>query len=151
MINIQIKNSTNFKFKYKRLYKKVVKTTCDLLNVSGKTELTVIIVDNNEMQRISNDTRGKNKPTDILSFPTGYKDLKSLIGYNLLGDIFLSYEMIAEQAAKFGHTLKREWTYMFTHGLLHLLGYDHKTKEEENEMNGLAYKVMDILKVGKDA
>lgn len=151
MINVQIKNQTNFKFKYARLFKKVVKAACNFLHLDGKTELTVVIVDNKEIQRISKETRNKNKPTDILSFPSDYKALQNIIGYNLLGDIFLSYEKIEAQAKEFGHSSKREWSYLFAHGVLHLLGFDHKTKKEEKEMNELAYKIMDTVKVGRDA
>ena len=94
MITLVIKNETNYKFKYKRIYKKIVRTACDLLNIEGKTELTVIIVTPEEMRKISKETRQKDKTTDILSFPAGYKELKNMIGYNLLGDIYLSYEIM---------------------------------------------------------
>ena len=121
------------------------------LDIKGATEVSVIICTNHEIKKISKQYRNKNSPTDILSFPAGYKELKNIVGYNMLGDIFLSYEIIESQAIKFGHSLKREWSYLFAHGVLHLLGYDHKTKNDELKMNSIAYKIMKKVKVGRDA
>lgn len=151
MIKINISNETDFKFKFKRQYNAALKSLLEILNIKGDTEVSVIIGDDKLLKQVSKQYRDKNAPTDILSFPAGYKDLKEMIGYNLLGDIYLSYEMVEKQAKEFGHSSKREWTYLFTHGLLHLLGYDHKTKKDEKEMNGIAYNVMEKIKVGRDA
>lgn len=151
MINVSIQNETEFKFKYKRLYKKIVKATLEELSISGDAEVSVIICDNSFIKNISKNYRDKDAATDILSFPAGYKELKPMIGYNLLGDIYLSYQKVEEQANSFGHSSKREWSYLFAHGVLHLLGYDHKTPKDEKEMNGIAYKVMEKVKVGRDA
>lgn len=149
MVVVNIENETNFEFKYIKKYKKALKAVLNFLNIKGKTVVNVIIKNDESMKEISNEYRNKNKPTDILSFPADYKSLKPFIGYNLLGDIYLSFEMVEKQANEFGHSSQREWTYLFTHGLLHLLGYDHKTPTEEDEMNGIAYKVMDKIKVGR--
>lgn len=150
MIKVHIKNETQFRFKYKRCYKKIVENIVNILHIKGNTEINVIILNNKEIRSISKEYRNKDKATDILSFPTEYKTLVPLIGYNMLGDIYLSYEKIEEQSIQFGHSKKREWTYLFTHGVLHLLGYDHKTKKEEKEMNKLAYKIMDLIKVDRN-
>lgn len=150
MIRIEIDNETSFNFEYKDLYNEIVEAIINELSIEGDVELSVVITDNNRIQEISKQYRDKDAPTDILSFPAGYKELKEQIGYNLLGDIFLSYEKVEEQAKEFGHGSKREWSYLFAHGVLHLLGYDHKTEQEENEMNSIAYKAMDIVKVGRD-
>ena len=147
VVKVQINNKTKFNFKYKRLFKKIAKVTIDILKIHGKTEVSVIIVDNKLIKGISKQYRNKDVSTDILSFPSDYLKLKKLIGYNLLGDIFLSFEKIEEQANKFNHSSKREWSYLFVHGLLHLIGYDHKTLKEEKNMNKIAYQVMDLLKI----
>ena len=149
-ININIENKTPYIFNFNKEYRKSLKTLLKHLNIKGKTEVNVIILDDKGIQKVSKDYRDKDKPTDILSFPADYKNLHQFIGYNLLGDIYLSFETIENQAKEFHHSSKREWTYLFTHGLLHLLGYDHKTPNEEKDMNSIAYKVMDKIKVGRD-
>ncbi len=147
VIKLNIENTTKFKFTFKNIYERIVKETLMYLNIKEYTELSVIILDNNGIRDISRIYRNKNDSTDILSFPADYKSTFDLIGYNLLGDIYLSFEKIELQAQEFCHSSKREWSYLFTHGLLHLLGYDHKTEKEEREMNSIAYKIMEILKI----
>ena len=151
MIKLTIKNETNFNFKYKRLFKKIIQYTLEELKIIGDTEASLIVTNNNGIKKMSKEYRDKNDPTDILSFPANYKELKPVIGYNMLGDIYLSHEMVEKQAIEFNHSSKREWSYLFAHGLLHLLGFDHKTKKEETTMNSIAYKIMDKIKVGRDA
>ena len=150
MVNINIKNKTNFNFKYKRIFKKIVKITLKILKINDDTELSIIIVDNNEIKKISNKYRNKNKPTDVLSFSTDFKSLKKQIGYNLLGDIFASYEKIESQALENNHSSKREWCYLFTHSLLHLLGFEHNTKLKEKKMNQIASRIMEKLKIKRN-
>lgn len=147
MININIENKTIFKFKFKRIYKKIVKETLKELGIKGNAELSVIILNNKGIKEISKKYRNKDVATDILSFPTGYEEISKFIGYNLLGDIYLSYEKIEAQAKEFEHTSKREWSYLFVHGILHLLGYDHKNQIEEKNMNSIAYNIMEKVKV----
>ena len=151
MINLHIKNETKFQFKWESIYKEIVNAIVNKLSIDGDVELSVIITDNIGIKEISNIYRDKDYPTDILSFPTDYKEMKKLIGYNLLGDIYLSYEKVESQALEFGHSSKREWSYLFAHGVLHLLGYDHKTKDEEDEMNSIAYDTMKEIGVNRDA
>jgi probable rRNA maturation factor len=61
----------------------------------------------------------------------------------------MSYEKIEEQAKEYEHGLKREWCYIFAHGIIHLLGYDHQTKSTEKEMNGIVEEVMKHLGVNR--
>jgi ssRNA-specific RNase YbeY (16S rRNA maturation enzyme) len=90
MININFINKSKYKFKYKIIYKKIVKITNKILKINGKTELSIIIINNFQMKEISKKYRNKNSYTDVLSFPTNYKKLKEQIGYNMFGDIFFS-------------------------------------------------------------
>ncbi len=148
---IYIQNQSTENFKFKRLYKKVFKTTLVHLNITEKTEANVIILDNKGIKAISKKYKKVDKATDVLSFPADWKELNKVIGYNMLGDIFISYEKINVQAEKFGHSLKREWAYIFVHGLLHLIGYDHKTKKTETEMNELAKIILMEVGVERNA
>ena len=151
MIRLVIENKTNFKFEYKKLFQKIIKELSHQQNLDDDIEMSLIINDNDVMRKISKQYRNKDVTTDILSFPAGYKELKKIIGYNMLGDIFMNYQKIDKQAIEFNHSLKREWAYLFTHGLLHLLGFDHKTQKEESEMNQIAYIIMERIGVDRSA
>ena len=67
-----------------------------------------------------------------------------------MGDIFISYEKIIEQANQYGHSILREFAFLVTHGIYHLLGFDHMTKEEEKVMFDKQEKILEILKIGRD-
>jgi len=90
-----------------------------------------ILVDDEEIRTINRDYRGIDKPTDVLSFATA-DDLDEY-PYEL-GDVFISYERVRIQAEDYAHSQKRELGFLAVHGLLHLLGYDHKNQDEEEAM-----------------
>lgn len=114
-------------------------------------EVDVTIVDNEEICRINNEYRGKNTPTDVLSFPMIEFDGDNEIdaefdmedGAVLLGDIVISLERAVQQAEEYGHSLKREVGFLTAHSMLHLLGYDHETGEKDAEI--MFKKQEDIL------
>ncbi len=150
MNKIHITNNTEYDFQHELLFSTIVELVGNEFKTDAPIEVSVIIVDNNTIQKLNKEYRQKDYATDVLSFPQGAIELKKQIGYYLMGDIFISWEKIEEQAKLFGHTNKREWAYLFTHGMLHLFGLDHMTIEEETHMNSLAYKIMDILKIGRN-
>ena len=147
MINIEIVNEKQYDFKHSKHFQDIAKFLCELNSLQGDVELSLIIGDDKKLQEISNQYRDKNAPTDILSFPAGYKELKDVIGYNMLGDIFISYQMVERRAVEYGHSEEREWCYLFSHGLLHLLGFDHDTEENEKQMNDFSSKAMKKIDV----
>lgn len=133
-------NSTNFKIDDETLdiIKKVIEETLDYENFTKNVEISFSIVTNNEIKEINNKFRKINKETDVLSFPL-------LTDFNIdtntppitplsLGDIIISIEKAKSQAKEYGHTLVRELAFLTVHSMLHLLGYDHMTKEEEKIM-----------------
>ncbi len=93
-----------------------------------ETSLTVRVIGDRELRRLNRRFLGEDHPTDVLSFPSG--DPAS--GY--LGDLALSWPAVVRQAAAFGHPAEVEAALLAVHGLLHLLGWDHATPEEEREM-----------------
>lgn len=108
-------------------------------NFAGACEISVSIVDNEEIRQINRQFRNIDKATDVLSFPMltfqeGEQAERNEDGEILLGDIIISLERAREQAAEYGHSLKREIAFLTAHSMLHLLGYDHMTPEEEEEM-----------------
>ena len=103
----------------------------------------IIIVDNETIHSINKEYRGVDRPTDVISF--ALEDDTSFVQteYRILGDIYISIDKAKEQADAYGHSLKREISFLTVHGLLHLLGYDHMTEEEEKEMFGLQELILD--------
>ncbi|CAM9141358.1 rRNA maturation RNase YbeY [Mycoplasma marinum] len=149
MNKILITNKTKYKFKHKKLFKKIVKYVGEEFQTDSTIEVSLIIVDNLMIKELNKKYREKDYATDVLSFPQGAIELRKQIGYYLMGDIYISWEKIIEQTKMFGHSEKREWSYIFTHGMLHLFGLDHIIKEEEDYMNSIAYKIMEKIKVGR--
>lgn len=93
----------------------------------------IILVDNTYIHTLNKDYRGIDRPTDVISFALeDEKEMESPI--RVLGDIYISIDKIKEQSEAYGHSYLREFAFLSVHGLLHLLGYDHQTIEEEKEM-----------------
>jgi len=102
-------------------------------------EVSVSIVDNEEIRQINKQFRGIDRATDVLSFPLLTFEEDETLDLNekdevLLGDIIISLERAREQADEYGHSLKREVAFLTAHSMLHLLGYDHMEEDEEKEM-----------------
>lgn len=91
-------------------------------------EVSVLLVDNEEIKKLNEEWRKKDKPTDVLSFPINEE---TPYGCKILGDIVISIPYAKEHAKEFGNSFKEEMIRLLAHGLLHLLGYDHEKSEEE--------------------
>jgi len=102
-------------------------------------EVTIRIVDNEESQQLNNDYRGKNKPTNVLSFPF---EIPEGIELDLLGDLIICKQVVELEAQEQQKALTAHWAHMVIHGTLHLLGYDHIIDEEAEEMEGLETEIM---------
>lgn len=103
----------------------------------SEAEVSITFVDDQQIKDLNRDHRGLNKPTDVLSFSQlEGEELAALPEGEpvLLGDIVVSLERCAEQAADYGHSFDRELGFLVAHGMLHLLGLDHQTAEEEAAM-----------------
>jgi len=115
-------------------------------------ELNVSIVTSEEIAQLNNNYRNKNTPTDVLSFPTNAsllpqrKRRKPILH---LGDIAICLEVATAQAQEYGHTLERELVFLAVHGLLHLLGYDHETQQDESEMIAMQKRILEWIGVKK--
>ena len=96
-------------------------------------EVSVVFVDDAEMRNLNRNYRGGNKSTDVLAFPMN-EGRFAAINPELLGDIVISVPQARKQAEMHEHSIERELTILLIHGLLHLLGYDHTTDQEEREM-----------------
>ncbi len=112
---------------------KVLSVASEQLNLSDYS-INIILVNNDIIQNLNQSYREKNAPTDVLTFPDG--TLRNL------GDIFISIDKVHEQSKEYGHSFERELAFLTIHGLLHTLGYDHLTKDEEKEMFALQEELL---------
>jgi len=152
---INLMNEDNLK-SYKSVYKRLLKRIKKELGVKEKLGLSVTFCDNNHIQDLNRNYRSKDVPTDVLSFAiedgedkTFVEELEKISSVREIGDIVISYERATMQANEYGHSLKRELCFLFTHGVLHLLGYDHMNKNDEEVMFALQEKILDDLKINR--
>lgn len=120
----------------------------NLLNLDKqRCELSVTFVGLDEIHELNREYRGVDRPTDVLSFPQ-FEDLEEEIpevGEICLGDVVICREKAEEQAEKFGHSFERELVYLFTHSVLHLLGYDHMEEDEKKVMRQREEEIMEHI------
>ncbi|MDD3027693.1 MAG: rRNA maturation RNase YbeY [Erysipelotrichaceae bacterium] len=147
-IDLALINQTEkIKEDYSKDLHDIVAKTCEILDIDEDLELSCIIVSTDKIHEINKEYRHLDKPTDVISF--ALEDSEQIVGggVRVLGDIFICDDYVINQAQEYGHSLRREFCFLFTHGLLHLLGYDHMNEEEEKEMIGLQKKILDNLEI----
>lgn len=112
----------------------------------SRTEISVTFVDSEEIKTLNREYRQKDQVTDVLSFPQ-FDDLNKIpqVGKICLGDVVICKDKALEQAEELGHSFQREIIYLFTHSILHLLGYDHMEETEKQEMRKREEEVMEFL------
>lgn len=111
------------------LVRRCCNAVLQLEEFDGSAEISVSLVDKNEIHTLNNQYRGKNTHTDVLSFPLGENgvyDINPATGAKMLGDVVICVEQAFEQADTYGHSLQREIGFLTVHSVLHLLGYDHE-------------------------
>lgn len=119
----------------------VIKFACKHLNIENPL-LNIVIVDNKKIREINKEYRNKDSVTDVISF--AFEEVNDVDYENVrfLGEIYISYERCKEQALDFGHSVRREFSYLAVHGLLHLLGYDHMNEEDKKVMRSLEEEIL---------
>ncbi len=113
------------------LIKKAIKAVLKEEKFTRAAEISVTIVDNDEIHKLNLESRGVDRPTDVLSFPVFDEDFG--VGAAILGDIVISHEKAVSQAKEYGHSCEREIAFLTVHSMLHLLGYDHETSPEDEK------------------
>lgn len=103
---------------------------------------SILFIGNEEIRKINREARGIDKVTDVISFALEDGEEKKLSPVRILGDIYISIPRMKEQAKEYGHSEKRELSFLVVHGLLHLLGYDHMKKEDESVMFSLQEEIL---------
>ncbi|MEQ9490156.1 MAG: rRNA maturation RNase YbeY [Alphaproteobacteria bacterium] len=113
--------------------------------LDGPAELSVLLSDDDAVQALNRDWRGKDKPTNVLSFPAGTPDLPGMP--HLLGDIVFARETVEREAVAQNKTVEAHLMHLAVHGFLHLLGYDHETPSEAAEMEAREIGILATLDV----
>ena len=132
-----------YKFRYKKDFQNILNIFANNLKYKKPLIVDVLITDNKNIRNISNQYRDIDKETDVLSFPFHFENFSNEIGHLFLGEIILSFEKIQEQAKKFNHSIRREFCFLFAHGLVHLSGRDHKKDlDEEKKFNDIVYNII---------
>ena len=130
---------------YENRFQEIFEKTRNVLKIDKDYEISIILVDAEEIHQINRDYRNIDRPTDVISFALKDSDDEFFIDeVDLeLGDIFINIEAVVNQAKEYGHSECREISFLCTHGILHLLGYDHMNEEDEKVMFGLQDVILD--------
>ncbi len=132
----------------------IISETADFILKEFKLEnmyVEYLITDNQEIRQLNREFRNIDRETDVLSFPNFQGEIScGESKKECLGSIVLSYERALEQAKEYNHSEKRELAFLTTHSMLHLLGYDHIEKDEEEEMKALSYELLNKLNISRE-
>lgn len=107
-------------------------------------EISVLLTDDAAVQALNRDWRGKDKPTNVLSFPASADDLP-MGAPMMLGDIAMAFETVVKEAEDLGKPLSDHFCHLVVHGMLHLLGFDHISDAQADEMEPLEIEILDGL------
>ncbi len=129
----------------KELFEEIIKKTLSHENREGNYEVSLSLVTAEEIRELNQLYRGKDRATDVLSFPI--EEQFQPEEEKMLGDIVISTEAVIEQAKEYEHSVEREITYLFVHGLLHLLGYNHLESEDKEKMRKVEEKILSQLEI----
>ena len=132
MNHFEIFNETNYEVDTKDI-ENLLNYALDYKKLKN-VNFNVIFVDNKTIRDINREYRHIDRETDVISFALEDNEELTFEFGRLLGDIYISFEKMKTQAKEYGHSERRECAFLTIHGLLHLLGYDHMTKEEEEIM-----------------
>ena len=135
---------------YQQIYLEIIKETVNQLEIDEDLEISCILVDDQKIHEINKENRNIDRSTDVISFALEDNEQYYVSGMpRSLGDIFISIDHAKMQAEEYGHSLKREMCFLFTHGLLHLLGFDHMEAEDEKEMIAMQKTILEALAIGR--
>lgn len=133
--------------------RRLVETTLAQEGITAVPVVSLYITDDDEVRELNRQYRGVDATTDVLSFPLLDNKTSPFVappdGRLHLGDVMVSYPRAVEQAADYGHSVDRELSYLVVHGLLHLLGYDHETDEDQTKMRVHEEAVLSRLGQGR--
>ena len=147
MNHLTFANKSFHHFIFLKEYREILDETIKEFSLDKSIEVDLLFVTKNKMKKLNNFYRNKNYTTDVLSFPLNSKIELNFLEVIPIGQIIISPWKIKKQAKEFNHSLRREFCYIFTHGIAHLLGFDHQTEEETKIMNNHVENIMIKLNI----
>lgn len=141
--------------KEEELIRKVIECVLKEEKIKKNLDVYVTLTNNETIRKINAEHRNIDKATDVLSFPMFNREEIPLLkkednSEDILGDIIVSIERVREQAEEYGHSFERELAYLVTHGMLHLLGYDHMIEEEKIVMRKREEEILGVLNITRE-
>ncbi len=141
----------NFQEDYENDFMKIIETTLDDLKIDDDIEMSCVLVDDERIHEINREYRQIDRATDVISFALEDNDQFYVDGMpRNIGDIFISVDHAKSQAEEYEHSLRREMCFLFAHGLLHLLGYDHMNEEDEKVMFSKQKEILSFLHIERE-
>lgn len=122
------------------LIEQAIKAGVSVMTAPRLAELSIVLSDNAQVKILNRDYRGKNKPTNVLSFPISPPA-------PMLGDIVLAYETVETEAEEKGISFEAHMSHLLIHGFLHLQGYDHENERDAAQMEALEIKALSTLNI----
>ncbi len=164
MINLSIETDISLPLDPEILAEEVMNAVLSQESFPFPAEINLVITDGPGIQEVNAAFRGVDRPTDVLSFPSVDFPLPSDFscitgngtyfnpdtGLFMLGDILLNAERVLSQATEYGHSPKREYAFLVTHSILHLLGYDHMEDQERLQMEEKQRQILSLLKIERE-
>lgn len=143
---------------YEEIIARVVKKVLEEEKIKKEVFVSVTLTNNEEIKEINAAYRKIDRATDVLSFPMFEREEVESLKVDakedepdiILGDLVISIPKVEEQAKEYGHAFKRELAYLVTHGMLHLLGYDHIIEEEQKEMRKREEEILNLLEITRE-
>ena len=149
MSHLTFTNKSFHHFIFLKEYIKILDEAIKEFRLNKNIEVDLLFVTKNKMKKLNNFYRKKNYTTDVLSFPLNSEVELNFLEIMPIGQIIISPWKIKKQAKEFNHSLRREFCYIFTHGIAHLLGFDHQTEEEAKIMNDHVENIMTRLNINR--
>ena len=126
-----------------KIVEKSIEAALKEIEFTDDYEVSVSFVGDEEIHELNRDYRGVDRTTDVLSFPMDDEFT------NMLGDIVININKVIDQAKEYGHSEKREISYLTVHSTLHLMGFDHEEEEDKKEMRAVEDRVMEKLEISR--
>ena len=159
------RTKADFSFDPEILGNEVIRAVLEAFAFPYEAEVALTLVSEQDIHILNRTYRDTDRVTDVLSFPllslpgpgefskieTDPDNFNPDTGEVMLGDIVISTSHVKAQAAEYGHSEKREYAFLIVHSMLHLLGYDHETAEDEAEMTSLQEKVLETLCISRSS
>ena len=158
-IQIEYETERKLEIPYEKLAEKIASHILELEKCPYEISVNLVITDNEEIRKVNAEFRLIDSPTDVLSFPmipfetpADYSVIEGDDSYFdldteelILGDVMISVDKVYAQAEEYGHSTEREFSFLFAHSMLHLLGYDHMEPDEAAVMEAKQAKALEDL------